>query len=206
MFNTCLVSDSAMLVIRGMKRLHHFVTSCAMTIWFLPFMTSVIYKQCSYDCWYNSMWQTAFRTNGFAMVFVSVVWFRSRNQKLGQSCRNIWFISTQTKFSQGGIPVSISILSLWFVKASFINSSFLLNLYSPQYAESALYAGKWMIRMLVPKLGSGKLASIPQIKGIVKDEFEALVDVYLRKEAQETNNGSSPGLQNLQKYLHSRLH
>merc|ERR1712038_2038639 len=27
MFNTCLVSDSATLVIRGMKRLHHFVTS-----------------------------------------------------------------------------------------------------------------------------------------------------------------------------------
>lgn len=27
MFNTCLVSDSAVLVIRGMKRLHHFVTS-----------------------------------------------------------------------------------------------------------------------------------------------------------------------------------
>ena len=27
MFNTCLVSDSAMLVICGMNRLHHFVTS-----------------------------------------------------------------------------------------------------------------------------------------------------------------------------------
>ena len=48
--------------------------------------------------------------------------------------------------------------------------------------------------MLVPKLGNGELASMPQLKGIVKDEFEALVDVYLRKEAQETNNGSSPGL------------
>lgn len=50
------------------------------------------------------------------------------------------------------------------------------------------------MRLLVPKLGNGEMLSLPQIKGILKDEFEALVTVYLRKEEQETSNGSSPGL------------
>lgn len=64
---------------------------------------------------------------------------------------------------------------------------------SPQYAENALYARKWLVRILAPKIGNGEFNSIPQIKGIMKDEFDSLVSVYLKKETQEAAN-ASPGL------------
>lgn len=50
-----------------------------------------------------------------------------------------------------------------------------------------------MMRLLLPKLANGEINSVPQLKVMLKDEFEALVEVYLRKETQESIN-SSPGL------------
>jgi hypothetical protein len=67
-------------------------------------------------------------------------------------------------------------------------------MFRPQYTENALYARKWMMRLLVPKINNGDLMSLPSVQGILKDEFKALVDVYLKKEAMDVENGSSPGL------------
>lgn len=64
----------------------------------------------------------------------------------------------------------------------------------PQYAESSLYARKWVIRVLVRQLTTAEILSVTQTSGMLKDEFEALVSIYLKKEAQESSSGASPGL------------
>jgi hypothetical protein len=69
-----------------------------------------------------------------------------------------------------------------------------IYLSSPQYAESALYARKWVIRLLVRQLSTSDVLSLQQTRGLLKDEFEGLVNLYLKKEGRELTSGASPGL------------
>jgi len=64
----------------------------------------------------------------------------------------------------------------------------------PQYAENALYARKWTVRLLLSQLPAGGIVSLSQTRTILKDEFENLVSVYLRKEDISISDGASPGL------------
>merc|ERR1712038_1241573 len=64
----------------------------------------------------------------------------------------------------------------------------------PQYAENALYARKWTVRLLLSQLPASGTVSSSQTRTILKDEFESLVSVYLRKEEISINDGASPGL------------
>ncbi len=73
--------------------------------------------------------------------------------------------------------------------------TYLLSLiHRPQYAESSLYARKWVIRVLVRQLNTADVLTVAQTRGMLKDEFESLVSIYLLKESQESSGGASPGL------------
>jgi len=216
MFNTCLVSDSATLVIRGMKRLHHFVTSDlalevvtentwatvshmlrrCLSVRGLPFdynmkidVSEEEKEQIIREFLQEEKILPTRRYIGSnaAMIIGTILSDKQVIQRMGKR----WYL-----FLLSGLGAGIKV---WDRAAEIFDlhppvPTSTDDATPPQYAENALYARKWTVRLLLSQLPAGGIVSLSQTRTILKDEFENLVSVYLRKEDISISDGASPGL------------
>jgi len=215
MFNTCLVSDSALLVIRGMKRLQHFVTSD------LPFGTVTektwatvchMLRRClsvrglPFDDEIDSKWEH--QNEQFIHEFLLEEEILPERRYIGSNAAMILgtFLHDKQVAERMGVEWYLFLISglgsgirSWDRAAAIFESyppkstGPITEASPPQYAETSLYARKWMTRLLLKIFADKTIIALPQSKVILRAEFESLINSYLKKEAMESNNENSPG-------------
>lgn len=218
MFNTCLISDSACLAIRGMKRLYDFLSN-----------------DLSIDMITDSTWASVSHMLRKCLAVSSLPFNPDSNDKMQLTDESIMnflqeeqilyqrrYLGSHTIYITGcllsderfvhsmgmkwytflfhGIGVGIRV---WDKAADIVNMSPNIentNLsLPPQYAENALYARKWMVRLLLKILSGedkmfGKFSSSNErAHSVFKHEFEALIKSYLEKEANSSNGDATAG-------------
>lgn len=219
MFNTCLTSDSAVLVVRGMKRMYDFLRNDLST----NMITENTWASVSHmlrKCLavsglpFNPDSKDEMQlTDEIIMDFLQEEQILSQRRYVGSHA--IYIIGNL--LSDGRFVKSMGLkwytflfhgigagICVWDKAAAIVNMSPSietskndLSLAPPQYAENALYARKWMVRLLLKILSGediilGKFSSSNERAPLVfKHEFEALIKAYLEKESNSSNG--NPG-------------
>jgi hypothetical protein len=220
MFNTCLISDSAVLAIRGMKRLYDFLSN-DLSIEMITENTWATVSHMLRKCMaVSGLPFNPDSSDDIQLTNESIMDFLQEEQILSQrryiGSHTIYIIGnllSDARFvkSMGikwytflfhGIGTGIRV---WDKAAGIVNMTSGIE-YSgkelmllPHYAENALYARKWMVRLLLKILSGedimlGKFGSSNErAPSVFKHEFEALIKSYLEKEANATNGDAMAG-------------
>jgi len=232
MFNNCLISDSGFLAVRGLKRLHQFVTGdlcedgvksdtwtafCHMlqqclTVRGLPRNSeavSISKKQEDVETINefvreeDILGDRRYIGSNAAMVVGSLL----TDQQYIRSMGTHWYL-----FLISGLGMGIR---QWDVAASIIGKhpqQSSVGTSPPQYAENALYARKWMVRLLVKLMSTKGVLSESnsaqatddvdsmivekkysvQAKQLLQDECKSFFAAFLEKEAIVSNGTAGP--------------
>lgn len=232
MFNNCLISDSGFLAVRGLKRLHQFVTGdlceegvksdtwtalCHMlqqclTVRGLPRNSeavSISKKQEDVETINefvreeDILGDRRYIGSNAAMVVGSLL----TDQQYIRSMGTHWYL-----FLISGLGMGIR---QWDIAAAIIGRHPQQNTVGtspPQYAENALYARKWMVRLLVKLMSTKGVLSEPsreqaiddvdslivekkysvRAKILLQDECKSLFAAFLEKEAIVSSGTAGP--------------
>jgi len=220
MFNTCLVSDSASMAIRGLKRLYHFVandlvlegvtqntwaTVCHMLRRCLAVSGLPFNPETSGDVKLNSEIVNDFLQEEEFLPLrryigsnaTSIIGSLLTDKQIVESMGQDWYL-----FLYSGLGMGIR---TWDKAAEIVDMHPLqsrgpsVGVSPPQYAENSLYARKWMVKLLL-KLVSGEdvvfgsqSTTDLKSKNLLRQEFKSLVNSFLKKEAATSGGNASPG-------------
>jgi len=220
MFNTCLISDSTSLAIRGLKRLYHFVANDLV----LERITDKTWATVSHmlrrclavsgipfnpqkkgNVEWNSeiindflqeeqlLPQRRYIGSNATSVIGSLLTDKEIAKRMGVQ----WYM-----FLYSGLGMGIRI---WDKAAEIVDmhplqgNESMHDIQPPQHAENSLYARKWLVRLLL-KLISGEdllfgsnSTTDKASKSLLRDEMDSLINAYLKKEAVASKGNATPG-------------
>lgn len=220
MFNTCLISDSSSLAVRGLKRLYHFVANDlvlenvtdntwatvshmlrrCLAVGGLPFN-----PESNGDLDLNSEIINDFlqeesilpQRRFIGSNATSIIGTLLTNERIANAMGTKWYLFLYNGLGRGVCTwdKAAEIVDMHPLQAGTLN----FDVQPPQYAENSLYARKWLVRLLL-KLLSGqdimfgvKSISDKKSKKLMRGEIKSLIDSYLRKEASSAEGKISPG-------------
>mmetsp|Transcript_4893 Transcript_4893/g.9331 ORF Transcript_4893/g.9331 Transcript_4893/m.9331 type:complete len:2158 (+) Transcript_4893:121-6594(+) len=218
MFNTCLVSDSISLVIRGLKRLYHFIandlslekitnntwaTFCHMlrkclAVNGLPFITDTESSlEISSDVLVDFLQEEKLlpQRHYIGGNVVSIIGSLLADAEIAKSMGSQWYL-----FLVSGLGMGIQ---TWDKASKIMDSNPAEIVWSnpnsqpPSYSENSLYARKLMVRLLLKHIsGEDNLLGTMSdnlSKALLKSEIDSIVNGYLEKEARASSGTPNPG-------------
>lgn len=220
MFNTCFMSDSASLAIHGVNRLYqfllrdlsldmvsesfwasisHMLRKC-MAVNGLPFnpnsndLTSVRLSDDDVNNFLQEeqiFFQKRYISSHVVYVIGSIIFDENFIKSMGFK----WY-----SFLLQGLGAGIL---AWDQAAEivYVNPRSLVGEEStphpPHYAENALYARKWMVKLLLQLISEGdrifadSSSSNDQIRALFKKEFDTVLNSYLEKESKSSHKNTT---------------